>query len=118
MQFYDSEHASELRAAFEDVVLDWRGVEPMTMFGCPAYRADGVLFALLVTEGVVLTRLPAESRETLEAAFETGPFSGSSRPPKQWVQVVVDAPAMVDLVPFVRDSYEAALAEAEAADAE
>lgn len=113
MRYFDSESGATLRAALEDVILEWPDVEVTTMFGCPSYRANGVLFALLVTEGVVLTRLPETEWETLARAFETGPFEGSSRPPKRWVQVTADAPMVADLVPFVRDSYEAALSEAE-----
>ena len=113
MQFFDPESGLDLRETFEDAILDWPAVEVTTMFGCPSYRAGGVLFALLVTDGVVLTRLPETERDAVAAAFETGPFSGSSRPPEQWVQVDVKPDAIAELVPFVRQSYDGAFAEAE-----
>ena len=112
MQHFDETRAGDLRDAFEALVLDWPEVTVRTMFGCPSYQADGTLFAVLVTDGVALTRLPEDRRESLAAAYETGPFQAGDRTVTAWVQATVeDAAALDDLEPYVRASYESALAE-------
>ncbi len=112
MQYFDEERGETLRTAFESLVLDWPGVTAKTMFGCPSYQADGTLFAVLVTDGVALTRLPADRRDALDAAYETGPFQARDRTVTKWVQVAVaDVTDLDALEPYVRASYETALAE-------
>lgn len=112
MQYFDSDRSADLKAAFDEAVLEWPGVTAHTMFGCPSYRADDTLFAVLVTDGVVLTRLPEEQRGEIEQAFETGPFQAGVRTATKWVQVdVVKALDLDALLPFVEASYETALEE-------
>ncbi|WP_255194952.1 TfoX/Sxy family protein [Halorarius litoreus] len=111
MQYFDETRAGDLRDAFERLVLDWPDVAARPMFGCPSYQADGTLFAVLVTDGVALTRLPDDRRDALDAAFETGPFQAGERTVTKWVQVAVDATELDALVPYVESSYEAARAE-------
>ena len=114
MRYFDPEDGAELKAAFEERVLSWPGVTATTMFGCPSYRADGTLFAVLVTEGVALTKLPADRREALDERFETGPFRAGERTVEKWVQVTVDDPTDIDaLESDIEASYEAALEESE-----
>jgi hypothetical protein len=113
MQYFDPELAGGLRDAFDDLVGDWPAVSRSTMFGCPSYRADGTLFAVLVTAGVALTQLDAEERAAVREAFEAGPFSPGDRTIDSWVQVAAaDANVLSDLEPWVRESYETALAQA------
>jgi hypothetical protein len=83
------------------------------MFGCPSYRADGTLLAVLVTDGVALTRLPSDNREQVTHAFEAGPFQAGERTVTKWVQVTVDPEDLDSLRPHVRASYESALAESD-----
>lgn len=82
------------------------------MFGCPSYRAGGTLFAVLVTDGVALTRLLDDRREQVGQSFETGPFQAGDWTVTKWVQVTIDDASRLDaLRPFVRASYETALEE-------
>lgn len=112
MSYYDATTGEGVRRAFDKQVTDWPGVTTRTSFGCPSYSADGTLFAVLVTEGVVLTRLPQDHRDALDASFETGPFEAGGRTVTSWVRVTVDDPSDLDgLLPFVEQSYEAARAE-------
>jgi hypothetical protein len=112
MQYFDAESGADLKAAFDDLVADWNGVDAKTMFGRPSYRADGTLFAVLVTDGVALTRLPDEWRSELETVFETDPFQAGDRTVTKWVQVPVSGPTDLDaLRPYVRASYETARGE-------
>lgn len=114
MEYFDADTGRELQEAFEAAVGDWPGVTSRTMFGCPSYQADGTLFAVLVTDGVALTRLPDAERERLAEAFETGPFRAGERTVTKWVQVATDADGLDGLLPYVEASYETALAEATA----
>lgn len=114
MTYFDADEGTELKRAFEDLVLGWPDVTATTMFGCPSYRADGTLFAVLVTDGVALTRLPDDHRDEVARGFETGPFQAGDRTVTSWVQVTVDDATAVDrLAPHVEASYEAAREEAD-----
>lgn len=112
MVYFDAEQGTALRLAFDGLVADWSDVTTRTMFGCPSYQAAGTLFAVLVTEGVALTRLPDDRRDTLAEQFETGPFDAAGRTVTKWVQVpIADVDELEALRPFVAASYETALAE-------
>ncbi|MDX1748448.1 MAG: TfoX/Sxy family protein [Halobacteriales archaeon] len=112
MTYFDEDAGAALQSAFEEVVMDWPDVTATTMFGCPSYRADDTLFAVLVTDGVALTRLPADRREQVAKAFHGKPFLAGDRTVPKWVQVTVDDVAdLRALVPHVKASYESALSE-------
>ncbi len=63
-----------MRLRFEEEVLGPLDVTTKHVFGRPGYQAAGNLFAFLVTEGVVLTKLSAEAQETLQVQHATEPF--------------------------------------------
>jgi len=112
MPYFDPARGASLRTAFDALVADWPDVTATTMFGYPSYRADGTLFAVLVTDGVALTRLPDDRRDGLDGQFETGPFDAGGRTVTKWVQVTIDdVDELEPLRPFVAASYESALAE-------
>ena len=112
MKYFDREGGAALKTAFEGEVLDWPDVIATTMFGCPSYQADGTLFAVLVTDGVALTRLPNDHRERVAQRFETGPFQAGDRTVTKWVQVTIDDVDALDaLVSHIKASYESALEE-------
>lgn len=110
MKYFDQEDGAALKSAFDEIVSDWPHVTATTMFGCPSYQAEGTLFAVLVTDGIALTRLPGDHREQVRQAFETGPFQAGERTVKKWVQITIDDLAELDsLVPYIKASYESAL---------
>ncbi len=114
MKYFDKEAGAALKTAFEDLVLDWPDVTVKTMFGCPSYQADGTLFAVLVTDGVALTRLSDDHREQVEQTFESGPFQTGERTVTKWVQITIDDVSTLDsLVPHIKASYETALEESD-----
>lgn len=109
MNYFDNEEGAALKTAFEEEVLRWPDVTATLMFGCPSYQADGTLFAVLVTGGVALTRLPDGHREQVAQTFETGPFQAGERTVTKWVQVTIDDLAALNtLVPHIEASYESA----------
>jgi len=75
MAYYTEEAGRELREAFEQRTLHWPLVTVRRMFGCPAYLADGKLFAFLVSDGIVITQVRKHDRERLEATFSIAPFT-------------------------------------------
>ena len=112
MKYFDKDDGAVLKSTFDEIVLDWPDVTATTMFGCPSYQAEKTLFAVLVTDGVALTRLPGDHRERVMQAFETGPFQAGERTVTKWVQITITDVAKLDsLVPHVRASYESALEE-------
>jgi hypothetical protein len=114
MKYFDEDEGAALKSAFDEVVLDWPNVTAKTMFGCPSYQADGTLFAVLVTDGVALTRLPSDHREQVSQAFETGPFQAGERTVTKWEQITIDDVTELDsLVPHINASYESALEESD-----
>ena len=57
MKYYDEEKMHDIRLKIDKEVLSWSNVTTKKMFGCPCYKYKDKLFAFLVTEGVVLTKL-------------------------------------------------------------
>lgn len=110
MQYFDETAGAALREAFDDLVGRWEGLSNVTMFGCPTYRAGGKVFAVLTTDAVALTRLPADVRTELEAERETGPFDVEGRATAKWVRIPVDGTDLGGIERYVRASYEAAVA--------
>lgn len=112
MKYFDKEDGAALKSAFDEIVLDWPEVDGRTMFGCPSYQAAGTLFAVLVTNGVALTRLPDDHREQVADTFDTGPFQAGERTVTKWLQVTIEDVAELDsLLPHIKASYESALQE-------
>lgn len=109
MRYYDENTMQQIRAAMDQVVTRWPNVESRKMFGCPCYRADGRLFAFLVTGHLVLTKLSDKARTKIAGRFETSPFQAGSKRVASWLQI--PCPTVVafrKLRSFLRCSYEAA----------
>ena len=110
MLYYIEDDARTLQKAFEKEVLLWPQVTTRRMFGCPAYVADGRLFAFLVTEGVVITQLRQKDIETLSQDNETEPFQAGERTIERWTKVfITDPDAIGRIMGFVRKSYQTAM---------
>lgn len=110
MIYYTEPEGQKLRDAFEERVLQWPKVATRRMYGCPAYLADGKLFAFLVTDGVVITQIRKRDREAIAEAYETKPFEAGEREITRWLQVTIDDLSRLDrIVLLVRKSYETVL---------
>jgi len=109
MDRYSEDEMQEIRQAVEQEVFAWPGVTARRMFGLPGYLADGKVFLLLVTGGVVLTRLAPGDLVEIASRFQVTPFEAHGRLVKAWIQVAMKSPEDVPaLVPFLRRSYEGA----------
>ena len=54
------------------------------MFDSPFYKYKDKLFAFLVTEGIVLTKLNEKDKMKLSEEFEMKPFQALKRTMKNW----------------------------------
>jgi hypothetical protein len=107
MIYYTEEEGHALREAFEREVLVWPKVETRLMFGCPAYIAEGRLFAFLVNDGIVITQIRKRDRETLSEDFHTEPFTAGEREIARWQKVHLESVKRLRrILPYVKKSYE------------
>jgi TfoX/Sxy family transcriptional regulator of competence genes len=112
MIYYTESEGGRLREIVERQILHWPKVTTRKMFGCPAYLAEGKLFAFVVNAGIVITQIRKRDRETLAQAFTTAPFKAGEREISRWVQVTIEDPdGMERVMRLVRKSYETVLSD-------
>jgi hypothetical protein len=113
MPYYSEAESRDLRQKVEEIVLEWPGVTKKLLFGSPAYSVGKAYFAMLVTGGIILTRLGEEQKARLLEDPAAGYFEGHGRVMKKWIHVAVSSPPVLDrYLSYVRSSYEAAHDEA------
>ena len=95
--------------AVDDLVGTWPGVSRKTMFGCPSYVADGVLFAVVSEQGLSLTRLSTDERARLERVLSVEPFEAGGRLVQRWATVRVSPDGLDPVADALRQSYETAV---------
>ena len=110
LKWYIEEETKELRRAFESEVLGWPQVDYKKMFGCPCYLANGKMFAGLVTKGIVITKLDEPEKEELNKVRKIKPFEAGDRVIKSWVHMDLEPEDLKQVMPFVKKSYERAIA--------
>jgi len=109
MPYYTESEAGDLREAFEEIVRAWPGVTVKKMFGAPSYAANGNLFAIVVTGGIILTRLGEEEKTSLKNDPAADYFTGHGRVITKWLRIVIKNPADLERYrPFIEASYRAA----------
>ncbi|MDD1676672.1 MAG: TfoX/Sxy family protein [Methanomicrobiales archaeon] len=112
MAYYVEAESKLLREKFEAIVLGWEGVTKKTLFGSPSYAAGSVNFAMLVTGGIVLTRLDEEQRDRLLEDPNAGYFAAHGRIMKRWVRISIgDVSEIERYLPWITASYAAARGE-------
>jgi hypothetical protein len=113
--YYSESEAKELRQKIEDTVLTWPDVQKKMMFGSPSYAVGGTIFMMLVTGGIILTRLDEAGKGALLSGPDAGYFEGHGRVMKKWIQITIrDISAVDTLLPAIESSYRNARAEAAA----
>ncbi len=106
----DKAREPEIRAALDELVLGWPEVTTSKMFGSRAYRAKGVLFAMIGGAGVILTRLKPDQKETAARNHHARTFVGHGKEIPAWVEFPVeDGAALASMAELVRNAYENAL---------
>jgi predicted DNA-binding protein (MmcQ/YjbR family) len=77
------------------------------MYGCPCYKNNEKLFAFLVTDGVVLTKVSELEKIKLSKEFEIKPFQAGKRTMSKWPQICVDATTDLEkIIPLIKTSYD------------
>ncbi len=105
-----------IQAALDELVLGWPDVTTGKMFGSRAYRAKGVLFAMIGGEGVILTKVEPDQRESAARGNRAHTFVGRGKEIPAWIEFPLeDATGVAAMASMVRHAYENALAEADAA---
>ena len=113
MKIYHAERMDPLKEAFEADVLLWPETEGRKMMGCPCYMAGGKMFATIVDDAVVITKLDEGDREKLMADHDAAPFTHGTKVMSKWMKVPVEGDGdLPDLLPYLMRSYEAAMKEA------
>lgn len=108
-RLYHDQQSGWLRSAFDDEVLDWPDVTSRKMFGCPAYRVNGTLFALVIDQGIVLTKLTEIDHQTLPRQFGAKQFQSGRQTIKRWLVLPInDLNALEPALPAIYKSYEIA----------
>ena len=106
MQYYNEEKMHDLRLRIEKEILNWPNVTTKKMYGCPCYKNKEKLFAFLVTDGIVLTKVSGQDRIQLSKEFEIKPFQAGKRKVKKWPQISIDVTTdMEKIIPFIKTSY-------------
>ncbi len=99
-----------IREEFESEILQRPHVATKKMFGCPSYTAKDKLFAFLVTEGMVLTKLSETERTDALSIPGAQFFEHNQRVVKTWIRVPIkDTVALDKVMELVSKSYDNAL---------
>ncbi len=111
----DRTKESWIQAALDDLVRGWPDVTTGKMFGSRAYRAKGVLFAMIGGEGVILTKLQPDQRENAARESRAHTFIGHGKEIPAWIEFPLeDATGVASMASLVRHAYENALTDADA----
>jgi hypothetical protein len=109
MKYYDEEKMKIFRIGLEQEIMTWPNVTTKKMYGCPCYKYKEKLFAFLVTNGVVLTKVSEHDKENLAREFSIKPFQAATRTMKGWPQIPVDETSnLAKIIPFIKNSYKQA----------
>lgn len=109
----DKTNGAEIQQAVDTLALPWPDVATSKMFGSRAYRAKGVLFAMIGGRGLILTKLDPRQRDAAAEAHDGRPFVGRGKVIPGWTEFRLVAASDLDpLAALVRNAYENALSEA------
>ncbi len=109
MKYYDEAAMDEVRKTLEADILEWPGVASKEMMGCLCYFRGKKFFAFLVTNGIVITKLPEEDRSKLATRGGSKPFDMAGRTASSWFQLSLKNSGDVrSILPYVEKSYKAA----------
>ncbi len=103
-------------AALDELVRDWPDVTTGKLFGSRAYRAKGVLFAMVGGEGVILTKLQPDQVAIAAKENRARTFVGHGKEIPAWIEFPLeDATGVTRMASMIRLAYEQALNDAEPA---
>jgi TfoX/Sxy family transcriptional regulator of competence genes len=114
MKIYHAERMDPIKEAFEADVLLFPEVNPRKMMGCPCYMAGNKMFATIVDDAIVITKLEEGDRDVLMADHGAVPFTHGTKIMSKWMRIPIEREEdLRQILPFVKRSYEMALREYE-----
>jgi len=112
MSYYDEQTGGALRDTVDRLVGDWEDVTLKRMFGCPCYSARGKIFAIVMSDGLVLTKLPAAEAIRRGSPLAVAPFRTDTKLVPSWSKFAAGPDDIGRLAHWIEEGYRAALAEA------
>ncbi|TMI54437.1 TfoX/Sxy family protein [Candidatus Bathyarchaeota archaeon] len=98
----------EIRKAFEDEALTWKGVSSRPMMGCLCYFYDRKVIGFLVTNGIVVMKLSEKDQKELKEKFGGKPFEMAGQTGRLWVTPLSGPKDVGSVLPSVKKRYEEA----------
>ncbi len=98
---------AEIRKAFDEEVLKWKGVRSRPMMGCLCYFYERKFIGFLVTNGIVIMKLSEEDQARLKK-IGGKPFEMAGQKGRLWVTPLEGVRDVRSVMPFVKKRYEAA----------
>ena len=95
----------EIRKTFDGEVLTWKGVVSRPMMGCLCYFYNRKFIGFLVTNGIVLMKLPEKDQTVLKEKFGGKPFEMAGQTGRLWVTPLKAPKDVRSIMPFVRKRY-------------
>jgi hypothetical protein len=96
-----------LHAALDEIVVAWDGVSRAPLFGHPAYKTHGGVFAFLAPGGVAVGDYSDDERDEMRAAGYAAFTYGEGHVMERWLIVPLrDADDLDEVLTRVRRSYE------------
>ncbi len=108
MKYYDEEKMVEIRKAFEEEALTWKGVSSRPMMGCLCYFYNRKFIGFLVTNGIVVMKLSEKDQKDLKEKFGGKPFEMAGQTGRLWVTPLSGPKDVGSVLPFVKKRYEEA----------
>ncbi len=112
IRLYSENEMKDLRCIFEKTVLSWSNVTQKKTFGCPSYQANGKTFAILVTKGVLITKIDQAVKYTLPDQHQDSAIHAGKRNIEHWVRIPINDEAEIKkIMPVVKKSSEIVMQE-------
>src|SRR2546422_4423716 len=92
MKYFDETKMAAIRKTLDAEVMKWPGVVSKGMMGCLCYFRRGKFFAVLVNDGIAVTRLDVEDRAKLSKVKGAKPFEIGGRGSSHWSQQTPQKP--------------------------
>jgi hypothetical protein len=106
MKYYDEEKMHNFRLKIEKEILSWPNVSTKKMFGCPCYKYKEKLFAFIVTDGIVLTKVNDKDKIKLSNEFKIKSFQAVTKIMKNWPQIPISENSDIKrIITFIKKSY-------------
>lgn len=105
MKYFDEAKMADIRKAFDEEVLRWKGIVSRPMMGCLCYFYKRKFIGFLVTDGIVLMKLSERDQTMLKEKFGGKPFEMAGQTGRLWVTPLKEPKDVESVVPFVRKRY-------------